>query len=260
MTPYYQSEYTSPEYQNQNGPQSIYGQSDPNAMNVPGLNTPDFSSGSGINPTVPGYNPNLQIFGGPGGLTNPQPSADPTTSGGASGGSIAQGVSGVAALAGNTYGMAHQKLPLPNFNSEVQYGANGQPSYSGDMVATLSGARAERGASFGEYARGIGEGAGAGAVVGGSLASESGPGAIIGAAAGGIIGAGATLWGGKLRHQLEQQQLNRANATLLNYQSSYNNANKTFMANQAGQQDYYRRMNNYQRMSNLYNLPAQYNS
>lgn len=190
----------------------------------------------GINPRVAGIDPRFTNRG--------HEQQDVGTDGFNYGGAIA----GAASLGLNAYGMSRQGLNLPQYDTSLQYSSTGQPSYSGEIENTATGARVQRGATGGE----IGAGAASGALAGTSVL----PG--WGTAIGAVVGAGAAIAGGAARGNRQQREKNRAFASAESYQSAYNTASKNFDQTQGAQIDYQRRTNNYRRFQNLYSLPSQY--
>jgi len=154
---------------------------------------------------------------------------------------IAAGAAGLS-LIGNAVGMANQDLGIDEQAPNLQYGASGQPVYSGDYVNQVANATPQK-TSAGEVLGGGLQGAQAGFAVGGPL----------GAAIGGGAGIIATLIGGRRRRKRQEEQKRKADRSVKAYQQDYNLADKQFDDQQIAQQDYNRRMNSSNRLYNLYN-------
>lgn len=143
-------------------------------------------------------------------------------------------------LIGDAYGMANQSLGLGDAPTQ-QYSATGQPVYSGSYYNDVQAAKPQ-GATFGEAAGGAIKGASAGAAVGGP----------VGAAIGGVVGLGAALIGGRSRKKKQEREKRRANTQARAAQNNFNTADKQFDDQQIAQSDYFSRLNNTNRLRNLY--------
>jgi len=153
---------------------------------------------------------------------------------------IAAGAAGLS-LISNAVGMANQDLGIDKQAPNLQYGASGQPVYSGQYQNDVANATPQK-TSAGEVLGGGLQGAQAGFAVGGPL----------GAAIGGGAGILTTLIGGSRRRKRQEEQKQKAERSVRSYQKDYNLADKQFDDQQIAQQDYNRRMNSSNRLYNLF--------
>lgn len=158
-------------------------------------------------------------------------------------GAISAGVTGGLNLAANAFGMANQSLGIETQAPGLEFGASGQPVYNtGSFYNQASQARPQ-GATAGEVLGGAAQGASAGFAAGGP----------IGAAIGGGVGLVTSLFGGRARKKRQREEKRKATQSARLAQQSFNTADVAFDETQAAQSDYIRRMDNTNRLYNLYN-------
>lgn len=157
-------------------------------------------------------------------------------------GGIAQGAISGLSLGADAFGMANQSLGIETQAPGLERSATGEPIYNtGSFFNQMSGAKPQ-GATGGEIAGGVGKGAAAGF-------AAAGP---IGAGVGAGVGAITTLVGGRARKVRQREELAKAHKSAAAAQKTYNEASQAFDQTQAAQADYLRRMDNTNRLWNLY--------
>lgn len=172
----------------------------------------------------------------------------PQQDGGPNWGGIATGVTGMLSLAEDAVGMANQPLGIETQAPGLERSATGEPVYSGAFRNQASNAKPQ-GATGGEVLAGAGKGAATGAMVGSVVPVI---GTAIGAIGGAIIGGLSSAFGGGARKRRQRDQQRSAMRSARNQQKMFNEASASFDATQNSQADYLRRMNNTNRLWNLY--------
>lgn len=176
------------------------------------------------------------------GAADPLGMNTPAQGGGGSfdwGSAATAGLTGLS-LATDAFGMANQSLGIETQTPALQYSATGEPVYNGQFYNQANSAQPQ-GTTAGEVIGSVGKGAMAGA--------EFGP---VGVGVGAAFGLATSLIGGGRRAKKQREERYRATASARTAQKNFNTASEAFDQTQAAQSDYARRMNNTNRLWNLY--------
>ncbi len=179
----------------------------------------------------------------PGGILPSQPSPthpSPTTTPDMTGAAIGAGVAGLGLIT-DAVAMGNQPLGIETSAPGLERSATGEPVYNLGNFYNAAATAKPQGATTGEVGGGIAKGAAAGAAFGV-------PGAVIGGLAGGL----SNLIGGNRRKRKQAAQKRKATQSAIDAQKQYNVASEAFDESQATQSEYLKRMNNTNRMFNLY--------
>lgn len=156
------------------------------------------------------------------------------------GGAAMAGLGGLS-LGADVFGMSSQPLGIETQAPGLEYGASGEPVYTQGRFYNQANSAQPQGATAGEVIGSVGKGAMAGS-------SFGVPGMAIGAA----VGLATSLFGGGRRAKKQREQRYRATASARKAQQNFNTASEAFDQTQAAQSDYIRRMDNTNRLYNLY--------
>jgi len=156
------------------------------------------------------------------------------------GGAAMAGLTGLS-LATDAFGMSNQPLGIETQAPNLEYSATGKPVYTAGAFYNQANSAQPQGATAGEVIGSVGKGVLAGA--------EFGP---VGAAVGGAVGLATSLIGGGRRAKRQREQRYKATASARKAQTNYNTASEAFDQTQVAQADYLKRMNNTNRLYNLY--------
>ena len=177
-----------------------------------------------------------------GGATDPLNLNQPQIPSGPDLGAISAGVTGGLNLAANAFGMANQSLGIETQAPGLEFGASGQPIYGAGLFYNQASQAKPQGPTAGEALSGAASGAASGFAAGGP----------IGAAIGGGVGLVTSLLGGFGRKKRQREEKRKATRSARLAQQSFNTADVAFDEAQAAQSDYLRRMDNTNRLYNLY--------
>lgn len=158
-------------------------------------------------------------------------------------GGITTAALGGISLLGDIAGMANQSLGLDTQAPDLQRSTTGEPVYTTGSFYNQASQAHPQGASSGEFLSGAAKGALAGAALG-----------PVGAAVGGFLGGVGSLLGGRSRRKRQQAEKRKAIRSARIAQEKYNTASQGFDEQLASQSDYLNRMNNMNRLYNLYRL------
>lgn len=156
------------------------------------------------------------------------------------GGAVQAGLGGLS-MVGDAFGMANQSLNIETQAPPLEFSATGEPVYTQGRFYNQANSAQPQGATAGEVIGSVGKGAMAGS-------SFGVPGMAIGAA----VGLATSLFGGGRRAKKQREQRYRATASARKAQQNFNTASEAFDQTQAAQSDYIRRMDNTNRLWNLY--------
>lgn len=153
--------------------------------------------------------------------------------------------SGIAGLGLNAYAMANQgNRRLNQGIAPSQYDLNSAPAYTAGNAQYEASTAKSQGATGGEIASATGQGAATGASIGSVI---PGIGTAVGAAVGGVVGAASSLIGGGARAARQRKEREAALRRVAGAQQQYNAQDVAFRNQQNQMQEYYRRMNPYNR-------------
>ena len=137
--------------------------------------------------------------------------------------------------------MGNQSLGIETSAPGLQRSATGEPVYNTGGFMNQASLAKPQGSTVGEVGAGVAKGASAGAAFGV-------PGAIVG----GFIGGITSAFGGRRRKRKQEAEKKRALKSARLAQGNYNVASEAFDEKEAAQSDYMKRMDNTNRMFNLY--------
>jgi hypothetical protein len=176
------------------------------------------------------------------GMNQPPPVASPNW-----GGIASAGITGLS-LAGDAIGMANQPLGIETQAPSLQRSATGEPVYNTGDFYNQSTAAKPQGATGGEVLGSAGKGA-----MGGLMAALALGGPVGWLAGGGLaLGAALGIGGGAARRRKQQHEKHKAIVSAKAAQKNFNTASIAFDEQQTSQDDYLKRMDNTNRLYNLY--------
>lgn len=149
---------------------------------------------------------------------------------------------GVSAV-GDAFGIANQGLNIETSAPPIQTSATGEPVYNTGQFYNQASMAKPQGATAGEVAGGA-------LKTGASVLAATGNPLLAGGAA--LGSAALNLFGGRRRKKRQEEQKQKAIKSAKSAQKSYNTASLAFDEQQASQADYLKRMNNTNRLWNLY--------
>ena len=170
--------------------------------------------------------------------TLPTPPETPKTD--MTGAAIGAGITGIG-LATDAIAMGNQSLGIETSAPGLQRSATGEPVYNTGEFMNQASLAKPQGSTVGEVGAGVAKGASAGAAFG-----------PWGAAIGGAVGAVTSLLGGRRRKRKQEAEKKKALKSAKIAQGNYNVASEAFDEKEAAQSDYMKRMDNTNRMFNLY--------